>query len=317
MDIMKMGSFVKMTTEKNILLYLKDEKLSANKNIKASISTTQIGIVNILGISLSTVSRVLKKQIENRDVIVRKRYIHGINRQIKAFFLTSKGLAKKKQLEEELLKQSILLKGKDGNFQEVKLLKVDYHLGTRTTIFEKVISISKEGILDQNVLNQNLLKCHNLGVKKVVNVTNHISKPEYFFGREKELIKLRKLIVSKKPNIITIYGFAGIGKTKLISKLIYEYEGKKNTFWFDIHEWNNIKDILQSFSEFLSQIGKRKLKNYLKSKEIPSLTKVIHILEMELKNIDVILVFDNCEKANKEILQFFLILKPDFQRKLR
>ena len=309
MVLMKKQPYFKISTYQKMLIYFLMEGLNENNQITSTIKNTEVGIANNLRISLSTASRTLNKMLENKDVKVNKRYINGLNRQVKTFFLTLEGLQKKKDLEEILIKQNILIKDKNDIIHEVKLSQVDHYFSTNTTMFEKIESISKDGILDYKFLKKNIDKFSKNESKIIINIKPDISTPKFFYGREKELAQLKKWISFGKTKLIIIYAIAGFGKTILASKLISDFEDKKNTFWYNLHDWDKSKDILKSLSDFLTKIGKKKLKCYLKTKENYSFNEIYQILEIELKGIEAIFVFDNCEKADKETIQLFSLLK--------
>ncbi|MCG2826844.1 MAG: tetratricopeptide repeat protein, partial [Thermoplasmatales archaeon] len=102
----------------------------------------------------------------------------------------------------------------------------------------------------------------------------------------------------------------GIGKTALLSKIIEEYKGGKNIFYYNIHEWDTLRSILESFSDFLQRMGERKLRYYLKSKPDITMSDVGILLEEELKNIkNAMIIFDDTQKANNEIIHLFEFLR--------
>ncbi|MDI6916770.1 MAG: tetratricopeptide repeat protein, partial [Thermoplasmatales archaeon] len=109
--------------------------------------------------------------------------------------------------------------------------------------------------------------------------------------------------------IVVIYGMPGIGKSVLLSKIVEEYKNEKNIFYYNIHEWDTLRSILEPFSDFLQRMGERKLGYYLKSKPNITMGDIGIILEEELKNCNSLLVFDDTQKANKEITSLFEFLR--------
>ncbi len=68
-------------------------------------------------------------------------------------------------------------------------------------------------------------------------------------------------------------------------------------FWYKVHEWANLKALLRPLAEFLSQMGRRNLEWYLNQTEAPLVGEASHILETDLKDVTVLLIFDDVHKA--------------------
>lgn len=298
-----------ITVQDKIILIL-NIKIAQKKDVMiAPYSSTRLGLAKIIGISPAHISRAGKKLIEKGVVEEIKANVKGFKKRIIAYYLTPNGVRKKNELEKKIGEKKVLFENKDGKVKEIKISEVDQYFGTMTTIFEKIESVSSEGLLKYNVLKETIERTRRYGLKNFVNFTSEIPTIEYFFGRVGELKQLRQWISSKKTKIIAIYGFAGIGKTTLATELVYEYETKTNTFWKNINNGVELRDILNSFSEFLYELNLKMLKNYLDTNQTINLFEVKHIIEEEIREISAIIVFDDCQEAGKKLLRFFKILK--------
>jgi len=150
--------------------------------------------------------------------------------------------------------------------------------------------------------------------KEYVDFTSNAPKMRHFFGRDKELEILRRWMESDLPRIMVIHGIAGIGKTTLVLKLIEEYKGKKNLYWFRCHEWDSLKTFLLPLSQFLARLERKGLDAYLKTHESIDISEVAHILESELLELDALIVIDDFHNVKESIVQFFMAFVEILER---
>lgn len=146
-----------------------------------------------------------------------------------------------------------------------------------------------------------------LAPKKYVDFSERKPEVKYFVGREQELKEILSFINSK-ANVLVLKGIAGIGKTALISKLLERYKLEMNIFWHRFYNFSTLRSMLIKLSDFLATVGSEKLRNYMSGERI-DIEEIIMLLEEELKTIEALLIFDNFERANTEIVNFFLSLK--------
>jgi tetratricopeptide (TPR) repeat protein len=148
-----------------------------------------------------------------------------------------------------------------------------------------------------------------------INFTADAVKPKYFFGREKELKKLKTLINKRKQNrIISIHGIAGIGKTTLAAKLLEYYKVKKHLFWHNFTNWDTIRNVLSHMNEFFTQIDEGNLKLYIDLNQPLDLEKILSLLKERLKELNAIFIFDDFQKINTELRNFFISLLDIFEK---
>ncbi|MEW5761050.1 MAG: tetratricopeptide repeat protein, partial [Candidatus Thermoplasmatota archaeon] len=259
---------------------------------------SQEGIGEELGIILNNVSRAVTKLIEDGKVYSRLAHIKGLKRRRRAYFLSEKGIVLAKEIERELLEQEIVIKTKDN---ELKVWKIEDAI--RYFLKEHFVKISLSEIVEK----QNREGIVSIGAKE------SIARGEKFFeylkyapilknfqGREKELSILREEL--ERNCIIAVYGLPGIGKTTFVRKVIEEYRGKRNIFWYQINEWDKTKSIIFALNEFL---GNRAIDALLRKKSI-STSELKIILENAIKE-QTFLVFDDAHNANSEVKEFFKI----------
>jgi AAA+ ATPase superfamily predicted ATPase len=139
-------------------------------------------------------------------------------------------------------------------------------------------------------------------------------KLEYFLGRRNELKSLRGWMESDTQKIIVIYGVAGIGKTAVASKIAEEYKTVKNIFWYRLHSFDTLNDVLNAVSIFLYNLDKRRLYYHLATKGNVEIKETLRLLEDGMKDVQILLVFDDFHKANKDITVFFSLFLEILRR---
>jgi tetratricopeptide (TPR) repeat protein len=216
------------------------------------------------------------------------------------FTLTQKGVKYTKKMLKKLSDQKITLIQTDGT-KEMITFKDIYP----TLKYEEVCA----GITEQDIYRAISVK-RTLDIEKLieikrmrmVNYTSDTPMLMHFFGRRNELKTLKTWIDDKKgPNVISIHGMAGIGKTTLVTKLIEEYKGSRNIFWHNFHQMETPRGILSKLADFLDRLGYNHLDMYLKMNSSLDLTKVSSIIRKNVELIDSVLVFDDFQKSNDEI----------------
>jgi tetratricopeptide (TPR) repeat protein len=267
-----------------------------------SFHATQYGIAESTGIYQGHIPRNMKKLIEKKIVKETRSPIKGLERRRKAYLLTYEGMNSAKDILKTVTEMKIRFKNKKGNAKETKICKTAEKLKKQidVNIVDIIRVMSPEGIVDYKDL-----------IKKggFVDFTENAPKPTHFYGREKEKQALKDFLKENRK-IIVVYGMAGIGKSALLSKIIKEYKDEKNTFYYNIHEWDTLRSILETLSEFLQKMGKRKIKYYLKSRPEIAMDEIGMVLEEEIKDCkNTLLVFDDTQKANKEIINLFEYLR--------
>lgn len=304
----------KLSAEKRIILHL-SKYSNFEEAWEVPIDISQEGISQKLNILQNNVSRAINS-LKNEELVYEKlSYIKKGKRRRKTYFLTEKGKELAKNFEKELLLEVITYRDKGNEIKKEKASRVlsilEKEYNTKVNLQDIFEYLMKKEIFDfEDFLRKGVVEKEKKFVK-LINYTEKAPKLYHFFGREKELEEIKNCISSKNYGIIVIQGIAGIGKTTFALKLIEEYKNKKNLFWYRFHDWDSIRNIITSISQFLYMQNKKKLSYYLK-KKILDLNEIGNILEIELNNC--ILFFDDFHIANNEILNLFSIFLEIVER---
>ncbi|MBU4501294.1 MAG: tetratricopeptide repeat protein [Nanoarchaeota archaeon] len=293
--------FVRTTTPNKIMVHLL--KHNCVDGCPATYQATQQGIAENIDTLRCHVARGVKELIEKRLVKETKSSVKGLERRRKIYLLTDEGTSYAKDIHEKIMNMKIRFRDKKGNIRETKICDIAEKLKKEldVNIIDIIRAMSPEGNVDYKDLTKK---------EGFVDFTENAPRSTHFYGREKEKNEIKDYLKENRK-IVVVYGMPGIGKSVLLSKIIEEYKNEKNIFYYNIHEWDTLRSILKSFSDFLQRMGKRKLIFYLKSKPDITMGEIGIILEEELmKNCkNTLLVFDDTQKANREITSLFEYLR--------
>lgn len=265
----------------------------------------QIGIAETIKAKQNTVSYALKALKKEGYVFEKAAHFKGIKSKRKAYFPTEKGLALAEIIENEMENKAIKIRDLDGSLKEVKLSTLKTNLDKPLSMLDIVLFTSADGIFDCNKALEVLSKGFEMERQDFVDFSEKAPVPKHFFGREEEQDRLKKWISSQFHKIIVIHGIPGIGKTTLASKLLSDYKGKKNIFWYQFHEWDTLRNLTNLLSQFLSRIGKNGLSSYLKRNKTLDMNEVSDFLEDDLDKTESLLFFDDFHRAGEIMIRFF------------
>ncbi|MDI6917984.1 MAG: AAA family ATPase, partial [Thermoplasmatales archaeon] len=261
---------------------------------------TQYGIAEGVSVPQGNVPRTVARLAEKKLVQEKTGQVKGLERRRKIYLLTDEGTSYARDIHEKIMNTKVKFRDKKGEIKEMKICDVLEKLKKTDISILDIIIHTKEGVIDYKDL---------VRKGKTIDFTENAPKPMHFYGREKEKNEIKDYLKENRK-IVVIYGMPGIGKSVLLSKIIEEYKNEKNIFYYNIHEWDTLRSILEPFSDFLQRMGERKLRYYLKSKPEITMSEIGIILDGELKNCkNTMIVFDDTQKANKEITSLFEYLR--------
>ena len=291
--------FPRLKSHEKLLLYLFQHLREKNKIDKLFLFS-QDAISTSTGVNVKYLARTAERLKKEALMVEEKRSIPNQRRR-KVYFLTPKGEQEARELELRLADCDITL----ARGENLKMLKARE--------LEKVLEIKLSYLDIGNALDGNeVLKEEELK-KKVSSVkggfVEHLETMtplKYFFGRKQELVELEKAL--KKFEFLVITGIAGIGKTTITKKFVENIRGTRNLFWFDVHNWTTWYGLAESFGNFLSDLGHPQVKNFCRENRNYSLEELESILRDFLYQCEGVVIFDDVEKSNPGIMQFYGML---------
>lgn len=294
----------KLTVKEKILIHLREHgRKETGGDVVFDI--TQEGIAEGVNIRLNHVPRAVKELIKKNYVSERTAHVRGTDRKRKAYFLTDEGLVKAQSIRsrvEESVVNFVDEKGKSGRMRISDVVK-RFH--GELALMDVVLAVSQDGLLD----------AENIGARKemgkggpgFVDFSDAAPEIDDFVGREEECKRIEDIIDNGGRRAVIIHGMRGIGKSSLVSKVLFGYKGKKNIFWYRFKEWDSLKGVLLSLSEFFDASGNKKLSKYLNKKEDVALNEMADMLGESLVD-NTVLIFDNFYNIGPELEGLFSIM---------
>jgi tetratricopeptide (TPR) repeat protein/DNA-binding MarR family transcriptional regulator len=293
------------TAEERILVHLL-EFVKDQDSFEAPISVTQYGIGNRIGAGQDYVSRALKRLRQKELVNERRARVEGVRERRKVYFLTMAGIQEAQDIRKRMQRTSVkvMRDGKEDERSTVgQLLET---LGEPIAELDVIRFTTEDGSCNIEDIRE------KRAADRVVDFSDKAPKLRHFFGRDSELSRMLGWLDTHK--IIVVHGIAGIGKTALVARAVQAHKGEKNIFWYRFHEWDTLRNPLIPLSDLLSKLNRRRLKGYLASKHAIDLTELSYLLEEELKDANLLLVFDDFHKATGPIQQLFSIFVEILER---
>ena len=278
-----------------ILLFL-DNHVGIYEQAELPLSLTQSGIARALEIRRSQVSQVIGGLVENGFLSGELRHVQGGKRRRICYFLTSRGMDRAQRIETGIGGEQIELLNAAGGTRTVRLQEIPTILGDGSTLLD-IVTHTRKSAFDMAEYQRKMMRKRRF-------VTSGLPKLHRFFGRRKELKKVRNFLHSKEQRILAVRGIAGIGKSALAAKVTKELKGKTNLFYYQLKDWTTLRGLLLSLSKILSDLERNDLKFYLDSNKEIDLDEIGLILEECLRGLDGIIVLDDCQFARGDMLNF-------------
>ncbi|MFO8050914.1 MAG: tetratricopeptide repeat protein [Thermoplasmatota archaeon] len=302
----------KLTVDKRILLHLFEQKHS-EMDFEVPKEVVQDGIAEAVSVRRDNIPRTMKK-LKGEDFVyeVLKR-IKGLPRKRKAYFLTERGMEFAKNVRDSVALHKVYLELSDGSLKRVYLKDVPSYLNTSIPLIELYHMVGKENLLKEKAIRRylsgELERPKDVNPEGFVSLLQDVPLPKRFYGREQELSQIRDWLDEEGSSIMSITGIAGIGKTTLAAKVIMENQGRMHLFWYRFHRWDSLRNVLFSIARFLEQMGRSGLRTYLDNNTRLEKKEFYSLIENSFKDAKAFMVFDDFQRAEDEIVDFFSNLK--------
>jgi tetratricopeptide (TPR) repeat protein/DNA-binding MarR family transcriptional regulator len=311
-----------LPVDKRILLHIMEYSRFENQ-FEVPFAISQEGIAKAIGIRRDNVPRAMK-ELKTADLVIEKvARVEGVYRKRKVYFLTEHGYKFIQDLKNKVLNSEILLKHGDGRIEPAKIseINIKIKLPIRFGLIEILNNLSSDGVLNIKSLTESVQQTAIQEIEPVTNGKDGISdkakfvefiedapQTRNFVGRGKELKKIKTWLDKDEHKVAVIYGIPGIGKTTLASKIMEEFIDKRHIFWYRFHRWDTMRNTLMVFAEFLAKTHRRRLKSYLTGKHNFDMNDIAQILNDELDDAHLLLIFDDFQRVKEEIAEFFSLL---------
>ena len=262
-------------------------------------SVTQEGVAKAVDVGRNNVAKVLAEMGNEGTVDAFTRHVKGLPSVRKVYFLSPRGLEKAKVIKQNVESTTVDIIDLQGQRLQDEIGRLGNYLPKRYDLLELINGIA-QGSIDCRGFHENRMREE----RRYVDFTDKKPAVRAFYGREREIGLLSGLLSSEVKRMVVINGIPGIGKTTLLAKFAQNVRESTNVFWYKVHEWANLKALLRPLAEFLSQMGRRNLEWYLNQTEAPLVGEATHILETDLKDVSVLLIFDDVHKAEPSVLEF-------------
>jgi len=312
----QIGFGFSLTIEKKILMHI-FEYMKYEQQFEVPFAITQEGIAESIGIRRDNVPRAVKTLRETGMVYEKVARVEQVKRKRKVYFLTAKGIEYTHNVQRQISGSRVKYKTSTGEIKNITIGDLKSSLEFKMSLVDLLRHISPDGIFDTTKARLKTKTADTAPVEDkesheradgFVEFLDNMPKAKYFVGRKNELDQILKWLNSESYKIIVIHGIAGIGKTTLTSKVINDYRGKRNLFWYRFHRWDTLRNTLTMLSLFLDDLGKKRLKSMLNSEKTADLADISKALEDDLKDTNAILIFDDFQRIKERIAELFSIL---------
>ncbi len=291
-----------LTTNERILIHLK-ESSPLRDVMDAPYALTQHGISESVGIRVNHVSRAVKALAREKYVEETTGRVKGEIRKRKVYKLTNRGMAKAQEIAGELVNKTVALKDDEKSDEfTVEIAKKKLGGVSLATLLK---SVDSNGAINLSARKKD---------REFVNLSRGLPRMNHFYGREGEMSVLDEWLTSRRERILSLSGARGIGKTTLALKAYEEWSSRRNTFWFSFQEWDTTESFLDALSDFLKDMGRRELRDYLKSARTIDMWEVSGWIERGLGDEKNILFLDEVPATGKSMESLLLSIIETVER---
>jgi tetratricopeptide (TPR) repeat protein/DNA-binding MarR family transcriptional regulator len=280
-------------------------------------SITQEGIAESIGIRRDNVPRAVKTLRETGMVYEKVARVEHVKRKRKVYFLTPKGIEYTQKIQKQISDSRIRYKTSTGEMKNITIGDLKSSLEFKMSLVDLLKHISTDGVFDtakselkSTPEGKPSSETYDAGERGegYIEFLESMPRAKYFVGRKNELEQLTKWLESESYKVGVLHGIAGIGKTTLASKVVMDYKGRRNLFWYRFHRWDTLRNTLTMLSQFLDELGRKRLVSLLNTDKAGDLTEISRALEDDLKNTNAILIFDDFQRIKDRIAELFSIM---------
>ncbi len=287
-----------LSVNERILIHLRDFSTDPASE-GARLGQTQEGIAEAVGIRINHVPRATNALLGNAYIGEALVHVGGLKRKRKAFFLTPSGTGIADGLISKLKTQTVRFRNSDGSERMLPLHELLFR-GRGCTASGLILSHFREGLILEPSLSGS-------PAVSFVSTLPELPAKEIFVDRKKETAAIASRLQSAEP-LLVVSGIKGIGKTQLVLRALKALEGSKNLFWYELHDWDTARNLLERMAENHVRLGRNELRKYLRQTKETDLGMAASAMMKDMQESDSVIVLDNIFDLKREIMQLLYIL---------
>jgi tetratricopeptide (TPR) repeat protein/DNA-binding PadR family transcriptional regulator len=288
--------------QERILLHLRDY-VDYSERVEVPFALSQMGIANAVAIARSNVPRAISGMREQGLLIERQAHVTGVSRKRKAYFLTDAGAEVANSIWDTVSQQPVRLIHPDGRSETVVLSSALDITDLPLRHVDFLRYIDDNGSVDLSVLTAELIE-RDLSKqieKQLIYSLNDLPRTRKFYGREKEVEDIVKLLEAQSSSIL-VPGIAGIGKTALAGKVLERFTHRRNLIYHRCQDWEGSRAFLEALGEWLSAMGSNDLSDYLSATPVPQASVAVDLIVEGIGYSPALIVIDDLHKVGDETL---------------
>ena len=303
---MTAGTSSRPGVQERIFLHLSDYVDHTDK-VEVPFALSQMGIANAVSIARSNVPRAISGMKEAGHLVERQAHVTGVSRKRKAYFLTDEGAKVADEIWSRISENKVRVIHSDGRSESSTLAQAIESSELPLRHVDMLRYMDDSGTIDLSGLSSELVE-RDLSKhieKQLVSYLNDLPRTRRFYGREKELDVMAKLLEAKSASIL-VPGIAGIGKTSLSTKILDRFTHRRNLLYHRCQDWEGSRAFLEACAEWLSAVGHNDLSDYLASSPVPQTSMAVNLISAGLSESPSLIVIDDLHKVGDETLYSIL-----------
>ncbi len=303
---MTAGTSSRPGVQERIFLHLSDYVDHTDK-VEVPFALSQMGIANAVSIARSNVPRAISGMKEAGHLVERQAHVTGVSRKRKAYFLTDEGAKVADEIWSRISENKVRVIHSDGRSESSTLVQAIESSELPLRHVDMLRYMDDSGTIDLSGLSSELVE-RDLSKhieKQLVSYLNDLPRTRRFYGREKELDVMAKLLEAKSASIL-VPGIAGIGKTSLSTKILDRFTHRRNLLYHRCQDWEGSRAFLEACAEWLSAVGHNDLSDYLASTPVPQTSMAVNLISAGLSESPSLIVIDDLHKVGDETLYSIL-----------
>jgi len=287
-----------LSVNERILIHLRDFGTDPASG-GAQFGQTQEGIAEAIGIRINHVPRATNALLGNAYIGEALVHVGGLKRKRKAFFLTIQGMKMADGLITKLKGQKVQFRASSGQESAMPLQDILFR-ARGFTASGLILMHFRDGIILESSLAGGKEPQYLSTMPDVHEDGSFVDR-----GAESGFIIDR---ISSGGSLVVISGIKGIGKTQLVLHALRALEGRRNIFWYTLHEWDTARSLLEQMAENHVRLGRNELRKHLRQTKDTDIGSASASLVRDLQESESVIVLDNIFDLKRELMQLIYMI---------